>query len=150
MSAVAEAEEILGKLIGSLGFEASIKANEEGGVPCLEIETEESSLLIGRRGERLEDLQYLVNRILQKKVEEPPKIKLDCDGYRAQQEERLVELARKLADKVKETGRPTSMKPLNSYDRRIVHNALVDDPEVETSSPGGPSRMKKITIHLKH
>ena len=133
-------------MIENLGFEASITSNEEGGVPTLEISTEESSLLIGRRGERLEDLQYLVNRILQKKVEDPPKIKLDCDGYRAQQEERLAGLAQKLAAKVKETGRPEHMKPLNSYDRRIVHNALVDDPEVETTSPSGPSRMKKITI----
>lgn len=146
MSAVAEAEEILGKMVGALGFEATIKASDGGGVPTLEIETEESDLLIGRHGERLEDLQYLVNRILQKKVEDPPKIKLDCDGYRAGQEERLAGLARKLAEKVKETGRPEQVKPLNSYDRRIVHNALVDDPEVETSSPSGPSRLKKITI----
>jgi spoIIIJ-associated protein len=146
MSAVQEAENILSKMVETLGFEATIVADESESIPCLRIETEESDLLIGENGARLEDLQYLVNRILLKKVEDPPKIKIDCGGYRAQQEVNLAELAVSLAEKAKAEDRAMTMKPLNSYDRRLVHNALVDDPDIVTESPRNQDRMKRITI----
>ena len=81
-----------------------------------------------------------------KKMEDPPKIKIDCGGYRAQQEENLAELAVSLAEKAKAEDRAMTMKPLNSYDRRLVHNALVDDPDIVTESPRNQDRLKRITI----
>ena len=140
---------MLGKMVETLGFEATIVAEEGESLVSLNVETEESALLIGKKGQRLEDLQYLVNRILQKKYEEPPKIKIDCGGYRAKQEQSLSDLALELADKAKSTGKPMTMRPLNSYDRRLVHNALVDDPDIVTESPQSRDRMKRITIRPK-
>ena len=74
---------------------------------------------------------------------------MDCDGYRTEQEERVADKARKLAEKVKETGRELWMNPMNSYHRRLVHNALIDDPEVESVSEDSTARNKKILIRLK-
>lgn len=146
MEVVEEAHEILGTMLEKLGFEATIEdeMTEEG--PSLQISSENSSLLIGKHGDRLDDLQYLVNRILQKRVPDAPRVRVDCDRYRADQEERLAEQARGLAEKAKDSGRTMRMRPLNAYHRRIVHNALVDDPEVETISPRGGDRLKRIEI----
>jgi spoIIIJ-associated protein len=74
---------------------------------------------------------------------------VDCDGYRGQQEERVADKARKLAEKVKDSGRELWMNPMNSYHRRLVHNALVDDPEIESISEDTNRRNKKILIRLK-
>jgi spoIIIJ-associated protein len=97
----------------------------------------------------LDDLQYLVNRIVRGKDRDAPRVRVDCDGYRAQQEQRVANKALKLADKVKDTGRELWMNPMNSYHRRLVHNALVDDPEIETVSEETDRRNKKILIRPK-
>jgi spoIIIJ-associated protein len=146
MEAVQQAHEILGTMLAKLGFDATIEeeTTEEG--PSLQITSESSNLLIGKHGDRLDDLQYLVNRILQKHDPDAPRVRVDCDRYRADQEERLAEQARGLAEKAKDSGKPMRMRPLNAYHRRIVHNALVDDPDVETVSPRGPDRLKRIEI----
>ena len=79
-----------------------------------------------------------------------PRYRIDCDGsYRAQQEQRVADKALHLADKVRETGRELWMNPMNSYHRRLVHNALADDSEIETVSEDSSSRNKKILIRLK-
>lgn len=136
-------------MLDKLGFDATIEeeTSEEG--PSLQITSESSSLLIGKHGDRLDDLQYLVNRILQMREPDAPRVRVDCDCYRADQEERLSEQARGLAEKAKDIGKPMLMRPLNAYHRRIVHNALVDDPEVETVSPRGSDRLKRIEIRPK-
>ena len=149
MEALPAAHQILDTILGHLGF--SVRIDEEGSEegPCLQIQTSDSKFLIGRHGDRLDDLQYIVNRILQKKIEDPPRIRVDCDHFRSRQEEKLAETARELAAKAKATGKPMRMRPLNAYHRRIVHNALVEDREVETSSPRGDDRLKRITIQPK-
>jgi spoIIIJ-associated protein len=149
MEALAAAHKILAAMIGNLGFTATIEEQDSPEGACLQIMTEESKLLIGRDGERLDDLQYLVNRILQKKMEDPPRIRIDCDHFRVGQEEELVSLALELAAQAKETGKPMKMRPLNAYHRRIVHNALIDDDEIETVSPRSDERMKRIMIRRK-
>lgn len=149
MEALSAAHQILGNMVTHLGFEATIEEQEGQEGACLQVLTEESSLLIGRHGERLDDLQYLVNRILQKKMEEPPRIRVDCDHFRVRQEEKLVETALDLAEKAKESGKAMKMRPLNAYHRRIVHNALIDDDEVETVSPRSEERLKCILIKPK-
>ena len=149
MEPLQAAHQILDTMLGHLGFSATIEEEQSEEGQALQITTEESRLLIGKHGDRLDDLQYLVNRILQKKMDDPPRIRVDCDHFRVRQEERLVETARELAEKAKATGKPMKMRPLNAYHRRIVHNALIDDDEVETVSPRSDDRMKRILIRPK-
>ncbi len=149
MEAISAAHQILENMVTNLGFSATIEEQDGEEGASLQITTEESSLLIGKHGERLDDLQYLVNRILQKKMEDPPRIRVDCDHFRVRQEEKLVATAQELAEKAKESGKPMKMRPLNAYHRRIVHNALIDDDEVETVSPRSEDRLKCILIRPK-
>ena len=146
MEALSEARQVLESMVTQLGFEVNIEQEESEEGACLQILTEESGLLIGKHGDRLDDLQYLVNRILQKKVQEPPRVRIDCDHFRVRQEEKLIAPAKDLAEKAKESGKSMKMRPLNAYHRRIVHNALVDDGEIETFSPRSDERLKRIVI----
>ena len=146
MEALSEAHQILEAMVTHLGYEVTIEEEESEEGACLQVLTEESDLLIGNHGDRLDDLQYLVNRFLQKKMQDPPRIRIDCDHFRVRQEEKLITTARELADKAKDSGKPMKMRPLNAYHRRIVHNALIDDDEVETVSPRSDERLKRILI----
>lgn len=146
MEALSEAHQILEAMVTHLGYEVTIEEEKSEEGACLQVLTEESDLLIGNHGDRLDDLQYLVNRILQKKMQDPPRIRIDCDHFRVRQEEKLITTARELADKAKDSGKPMKMRPLNAYHRRIVHNALIDDDEVETVSPRSDERLKRILI----
>ena len=143
------ASKILDTMLGHLGFNANIEVQETDEGPCLQISTSESKHLIGRDGERLDDLQYLVNRVLKKHFPKAPRIKVDCEHHRAIQEDHLIEEVQGLAERVKASGKPFRMRPLNAYYRRLVHKALVDHPEVESVSPGGDDRLKRINLKLK-
>ncbi len=142
------AEKILTTMMGHLGFQIQVAAEQLDDGLCLNISTEHSKSMIGRNGDRLEDIQYLVNRILQKHYPDAPRVKVDCDQYRQEQENDLVEKSKELAVKVAETGKSVRTRPLNAYYRRIVHNALTDSP-VETHSPKSPARYKRIEISPK-
>ena len=113
MEALSEAHQILEAMVTHLGYEVTIEEEESEEGACLQVLTEESDLLIGNHGDRLDDLQYLVNRILQKKMQDPPRIRIDCDHFRVRQEEKLITTARELADKAKDSGKPMKMRPLN-------------------------------------
>ena len=142
------AEKILITMMGHLGFEIEVTGEELGDGLCLHISTEHSKSVIGRNGDRLEDIQYLVNRVLQKHYPDAPRVKVDCDGYRLSQEQILVAKALELAEKVTETGKSIRTRPLNAYYRRIVHNALAEV-SVETHSPKSPARYKRVEISPK-
>ncbi|MGJ8697880.1 MAG: protein jag [Verrucomicrobiaceae bacterium] len=146
--AVAEGKTILETMLGKLGFEFEVEVTGEEH-QSLNIVSPQQAILIGKGGDRLDDLQYLVNRILRGSNPDAPRVRVDCDGYRAQQEERVQEKARHFAEKVKESGKEVWMNAMNSYHRRLVHNALVDDPEVESISEDSNLRNKKILIRLK-
>ena len=147
--AINDAKEALTSMLEKLGFEFEVEISGDPGHEALNIISEESSLLIGKNGERLDDFQYLVNRITRGSHPDAPRYRVDCDGYRAEQEQRIADKALKLADKVRESGRELWMNPMNSYHRRLVHNALVDDAEIETVSEDTDTRNKKILIRLK-
>lgn len=140
------AEKILKTMLGHLGFEIEVEREEGDDGLCLQIKTEESKAVIGRNGDRLEDLQYLVNRVLNKHFPDAPRVKVDCDHYRLEQESKLIEKAKMLAEKVKLDGKSVRTRPLNAYYRRIVHNALMDIEGVKTASPKGDARYKRIEI----
>ena len=142
------AEKILMTMMRHLGFQVQVEQESNDGGLCLHISTEHSKSVIGRNEDRLEDIQYLVNRILQKHYPEAPRVKVDCDQYRQGQETRLVEKAKELAIKAVDTGKSIRTRPLNAYYRRIVHNALADA-GVETHSPKSSARYKRVEISPK-
>ena len=130
----AQPKEILEHILGTLGFAVTVEEQHVGSDLLLDVKTEESGRLIGRQGQTLSDLQYLVNRILFQQDQSVPKVMLDVGGYRSQAREALLKKAQEAADKVRRWGDAVELEPLNAFDRRIVHQALREDPDVETHS----------------
>jgi len=139
-------KEILEKILGTLGFTATVEQLTVDGDLTLDVKTEEAGRLIGRQGQTLADLQYLVNRILFQQDQQAPKVMLDVGGYRAQARDALVKKAMEAAEKVRRWGDAVELEPMGSYDRRIVHHALRDDPDVETHSVEVDGTDKKALI----
>ncbi len=143
------AKEILDTMLGYLGFVCDIEETDDESGPVLMIYTGEAERLIGNHGERLQDIQYLLNRILQEKCPESPRVTVDCEHYRAMREDELLTRVRERAERVRRTGRSITLDPMNSYDRRTIHNAFKDDPDIETFSPPGERRLKCITLRRR-
>lgn len=142
----AQPKEILEKILGTLGFAAAVEEHTVDGDLTLDVKTDEAGRLIGRQGQTLADLQYIVNRILFQQDQSAPKAMLDVGGYRAQAREALVKKAKESAEKVRRWGDAVELEPMNSFDRRIVHHALRDDPDVETHSVEVDGSEKKALI----
>jgi spoIIIJ-associated protein len=149
MTPIEAGQRILDTMLGHLGFIATIETSDGPGGPSLQIATNQDEFIIGREGQRLDDIQYLVNRILRRHIPDAPRIRVDCGHFRAMQEDKLTEEVLGLAERVRASGKPYRMRPLNAYFRRMVHNALVNDPEIETHSPEDRQRLKRITIRLR-
>lgn len=133
-------------LLQSLGFEGTVNTEDADGILCLQIDSPDAKFLIGEDGDRLDDLQYLVNRMVQHKMPDAPRVKVDCDFYRQRHEKRLLDKAFSLSEKVLETGKPMKLYPLNAYHRRLIHNALKEVEGIVTESEEGNARFKRITI----
>ncbi|HEU5011296.1 MAG TPA: RNA-binding cell elongation regulator Jag/EloR [Roseiflexaceae bacterium] len=103
-------------------------------------------LLIGRRGETLRSLQFMVNLLVSRKVQKWPQIVVDVGNYRQRRQESLEGLARRMADRVRQSGRALTLEPMGAYERRIVHLALRSDPTVYTQSTG-EGENRKVVIH---
>lgn len=130
----AEPKPTLQKLLDLLGFTATIEEHHLEDGLLLDVKTEDSGRLIGRQGQTLSDLQYLTNRLLFQQDPSAPKIMVDVSGYRAQAREALVKKAKEAAEKVRRWGDVVELEPLSAFDRRIIHQALKDDPGIETHS----------------
>jgi spoIIIJ-associated protein len=144
-----DAKETLDTMLGHLGFVADIQETEtENGIQ-LQVFTAEADALIGHNGETLEDLQFLLNRILQSTDRNAPRVQVDVGHWRAMRDDKLRQRIRQIAETVRLTGRPVKLEPMNSYDRRIVHNTLKDDPELMSFSPTDDARIKRITIQRR-
>ncbi len=140
-------KELLDTILGYLGFVVQIEeTRSEGGNLTLQIYTEEANRIVGRDGETLEAIQFLLNRLIQTKDREAEKIIVDCEHYRSMREDKIVQRVRELAERVRISGRSLQLEPMNSYERRIVHNAFKDDPDVATWSPNDSARIKQITL----
>lgn len=146
MNEVEAAGKILQSMLGKLGFEVALETTETEDGMCLNIISDEGAHLIGKHGDRLEDLQYLTNRILSKHYPDAARVKVDCDQYRANQERNLIETVQEIAKQVIEDGKARRLKPLNAYYRRLAHNALSEIEGVSTSSPRGDARYKRIEV----
>ena len=130
------AQKILIDLLGLLGIEASVELREEPDRIFLYIKGDGSGLLIGRKGQTLDALEYLINKIVHKDAEDKKRIVVDTENYRIRREESLISLAHRLAEKAKRLGRPVTISPMNAHDRRIIHMALQDDKTLRTRSTG--------------
>ena len=146
MTAIEHARKILDTMLGYLGFTVQIEEHDTPEGLTLQSLTEDADALIGRRGEILEDIQYLVNRILVRHMTSAPRIRVDVEYYRSIREDNLVEHVQQMAQRVRTTGKPVALNPMNSYYRRLVHNVFVNDPEVVSISENGPARFKRITL----
>jgi spoIIIJ-associated protein len=149
MTPLDQARQILDTLLGYLGFVVTIEEDNGDEGPTLQILCEEPDDLIGRRGEVLEDIQYLVNRILLRRDPAAPRVRVDCEYYRSMREDRLLEKVKQQADRVRATGQPVTLNPLNSYYRRLVHNVFAEDPAVMSESAAGTQRFKRITLRRR-
>ncbi len=138
---------ILG-ILETMSLEANIDLREDENVINVNIEGESLGILIGRRGETLDALQYLTNLAVNKNQEIRKKIFLDIEGYRQRREETLEKLAYKLADKARQRGRSVILEPMSSQERRIIHTALQGEADINTFSEG-EEPYRKIIISLK-
>src|SRR6267143_499752 len=141
----------LEKILQLLGFPATIEEHILDDGVLLDVKTEDSGRLIGRQGQTLSDLQYITNRLLFQQDQSCPKVMVDVSGYRAQTRDALVKKAKEAAEKVRRWGDVVELEPLSAFDRRIVHNAIKDDPDIETHSVEVEGTDKKaILLRPKH
>ena len=147
----AEPKASLEKILNLLGFSATVEEHQMEDGLLLDVKTEDSGRLIGRQGQTLSDLQYITNRLLFQQDPSAPKVMVDVSGYRAQAREALVKKAMDAAEKVRRWGDVVELEPLNAFDRRIIHQALKDDPSIETHSVEVEGTEKKaILLRPKH
>lgn len=142
-------KEVLDTMFGLLGFVCEIKEFDHEHGLTLQVYTAEKDRLIGRNGALLEDIQLLLNRILQAKDKNAPRVQVDIEHWREMKDDSLAQRVRQLAEIVRKTGRSFQLEPMNAYERRIVHNAFKDDPEIMTWSPPDDARIKRITLRKR-
>ena len=139
-------KETLDTMLGHLGFITEIKEFPAEHGLTLQVYTAERDRLIGRNGEMLDEIQLLLNRVLQAKHKDVPKVHVDVEHWREMRDDHLAHKVQQLAEGVRKTGRPFQLEPMNAYERRIVHNAFANDPEIVSWSPPDDARIKRITL----
>ncbi|MBR3741645.1 MAG: Jag N-terminal domain-containing protein [Clostridia bacterium] len=149
-TAAGRAQEFLQELTQLMGVNVSVAvATDEEGNVRVNMDGDTLGILIGRRGETLDALQYLTSLRVNRGQNDYTRVTLDTEGYRAKREEALVRLANRMANRAQKTGRKVSLEPMNPYERRILHSALQDHPAVTTHSEGEePNR--HVVISLKN
>ena len=142
-------EEFVQDTLKAMNMEVEIVSSiDEDGALCVDMKGEHMGILIGKRGQTLDALQYLANRVANKHQEGYVRVKLDTENYRKRREETLKHLAKNIAHKVKRSRRPVALEPMNPYERRIIHSALQSDPYVTTHSEG-EEPYRKVVVTLK-
>jgi spoIIIJ-associated protein len=142
----ADPQATLHRILELLGFPATVEEHRmEDGI-LLDVKTDDSGRLIGRQGQTLADLQYITNRILFQQDPSVPKVLVDVGGYRASARDALVKKAKEAAEKVRRWGDVVELEPLSAFDRRIIHQALKDDPAIETHSVEVEGTEKKAIL----
>ena len=142
----AQPKEVVEKILALLDFQATVEEHKLDDGLLLDVKTDDSGRLIGRQGQTLADLQYLTNRILFQQDPSVPKVTVDVGGYRLQAREALMKKAQEAADKVRRWGEPVELEALGSFDRRIIHHAFKDDPDVETHSVEVDGSERKVLL----
>ncbi len=141
-------EKFLKDVLDTMNMEVVITTNiDEDGALCINMDGKNMGILIGKRGQTLDSLQYLVNRVANKQQDGYVRVKLDTENYRKRRKDTLENLAKNIAYKVKRTKKSISLEPMNPYERRIIHSALQADKYVNTHSEGEePYRRVVVTL----
>ena len=144
--------EVIDNIISLLGVEVvstltQVEREDLGG-PVFEIEGDDAGLLIGRRGDTLKALQFLVKYLVSQKLDANVNILVDVEGYQDRRYQSLMSMARRVAQRVADSGRPITLEPMPPNERRIVHMALADHPRVTTESAGSGSS-RQVVVQLK-
>lgn len=144
------AKEFLEDVLKAMKLEVVINAsyNEKEKELDIDLSGDEMGILIGKRGQTLDSLQYLVSLVVNKNQSDYIRVKVDTENYRERRKETLENLARNIAYKVKRTKRPVSLEPMNPYERRIIHSALQNDRYVTTHSEG-EEPFRRVVVSLK-
>ena len=142
----ADPKATLDQILQLLGFPVTIEEHHLDEGILLDVKTDDSGRLIGRQGQTLADLQYLLNRMIFQQDSQAPKVLLDVGGYRSQSRDALLKKAKEAAEKVRRWGDVVELEPLNAFDRRIIHQALKDDPSIETHSVEVEGTDKKVIL----
>ena len=142
--------EFLDKMFAAMEMEvkSTIDYSEENRTMNIDFSGDEMGILIGKRGQTLDSLQYLISLVVNKESDSYIKVKVDTEDYRERRKATLENLAKNLSYKVKRTRRPVTLEPMNPYERRIIHSALQNERYVETHSEG-EEPYRKVVITLK-
>lgn len=128
--------DVLQRVADSITDDASVAVGKTEEYVCFEISGGNSAVLIGKRGQTLESIQYLAEKIVNKNTARRVRVRVDIEGYLDKRKDRLESLAKRLAEKVKASGKPSTIGQMNAHDRRIIHISLKDNAEVRTQSIG--------------
>jgi spoIIIJ-associated protein len=142
---VGTANQLMVELLQKMNVEAEVNVYVNEGNVCIDITGDKDGILIGRHGRTLEALQVLINRMVNKKAKESVRVVVDIDHYRNRRAEALARMAVRVGERVKITGKPMTLGPFNSHDRRIIHIALKEEPSLRTESIG-EGLIKRISI----
>ena len=144
------AKKFLNDVFAAMNMEVvvDVKYNDEEKEMDVDLSGDEMGVLIGKRGQTLDSLQYLVSLVVNKGKDDYIRVKVDTEDYRKRRKETLENLAKNIAYKVKRTRRSVSLEPMNPYERRIIHSALQNDKYVTTHSEG-EEPFRKVVITLK-
>ena len=149
--AKADAVKFLTDVFKAMNLEAAINVEFDSteNELTIDVKAEDMGVLIGKRGQTLDSLQYIVSLAINKDCSEYVKVKLDSENYRVRRKETLENLAKNIASKVKRTGKAVSLEPMNSFERRIIHSALQGDSDCETYSEGADP-YRKVVVKPKN
>ncbi len=143
-------KEVLQAMLTGLGLEASVERQDRDNQILLHIATAEPGRLIGRHGQTLSQLQFLVNRILLRFDQNAPRVQIDCENYRHRQRDDVLVKIKDTADKVRRWGEPVVIGPYGATDRRAIQDHFAADPELEAiPEEGDEAGLKKLTLRLK-
>jgi spoIIIJ-associated protein len=138
---IEEARSALAEIVRRLGLEASIELTRDADGPTFRVEGDGAGLMIGRHGQTLDAIEYLIGRIASHRSGVPTRIAVDVEGYRGRRQESLEQMAHRAAEKARSSGRAVTLSPMSPRDRRIIHVALGEERGVSTRSEGdGPFR----------
>ena len=144
------AKNFLNEVFGAMDMTVvvDVKFDENDKSMDIDLSGDDMGVLIGKRGQTLDSLQYLVSLVINKDAEDYIRVKLDTENYRERRKETLENLAKNISYKVKRTKRPVSLEPMNPYERRIIHSALQNDKYVTTHSEG-EEPFRRVIVSLK-
>jgi len=150
LEAVAEiAQKTSEEIISYVVDDATVTVEKYPDVIKVRIDAGNAAILIGKHGRTLDALQFIIRKIVRKRTDSKVRISFDVEGYRDRRKASLTQMALRLGEKVKRSGKPATISPMNAYDRRIVHIALKDDTSVKTQSKGGGLFRKLVILPQK-